>query len=37
MDQLVPKDLKQVRRGLYAKRLAAFKGQPAGIGDNGSA
>jgi hypothetical protein len=32
--QLVLKDLERVR-ALYAKRLAAFKGQPAGVGDNG--
>jgi hypothetical protein len=29
--QLVPKDLERVR-ALYAKRLAAFKAQPAGVG-----
>ncbi len=33
--QLVPKDLERVR-ALYAKRLAAFKAQPAGVSDNGA-
>ncbi len=33
--QLVLKDLERVRV-LYAKRLAAFKAQPAGVGDNGA-
>ncbi len=33
--QLVLKDLERVR-ALYAKRLAAFRGQPAGVGDNGA-
>jgi hypothetical protein len=32
--QFVPKDLERVR-ALYAKRLAAFKGQPAEVGGNG--
>jgi hypothetical protein len=32
--QLVLKDLERVR-ALYAKRLAAFKGQPPGVADNG--
>jgi hypothetical protein len=33
--QLVTKDLERVR-ALYAKRLAGFKGQPAGMSDNGA-
>ncbi len=32
--QLVLKDLERVR-ALYGKRLATFKGQPAGVGENG--